>query len=163
MSFRGIREGMSGVGIRLGVLGSLVNSGGVRLSFRGLVEGCPRMLGYVPLLLTIQTGRVCYRSGGNKRLFRFSFEGCPPGDRTRCRECGCFVHRAKLFSLLRGRVMGGLISCTANIRANLSSGNHGGHNNRLVRSLIRDFVRGTNFMGYIGCFGRVCVRRVASG
>ncbi len=157
VSFRGIREGISSVGIRLGVLGSLVNSRSVRGSFRGLVSGCPRMLGYVPLLLTIHTGRVCTVSKSNTFACGFGGRGLP------IRRCGTFVRGAKLFGLVSGRLMGGLISCMANIRAKLSSGKHGGHNKRLVRSLIRDFVDGTNFVGSRACFGRVCVRRVARG
>ncbi len=66
-----------------------------------------------------------------------------------------FLGRANLADLFRDGHVGSLMSCIFNVRAKLSSGTHGGQDNRVVRSAMRSvLVRGS-----MSCHGRMCSGR----
>lgn len=133
VNFEKVYGNVDSIKVELNILNSLIGSKNIESDFEKLLNGYPKVLKCIPLLLAVRGSEICAIDGDGEYLFNFKKMNYS------VTEYKMFMRKTGLFELISNRIINNLVDYVTGVEVGLDSNgrkNRGGH---LMENLVEDF------------------------
>ncbi len=133
VNFEKVYGNVDSIKVELNILNSLIGSKNIESDLEKLLNGYPKVLKCIPLLLAVRGSEICAIDGDGEYLFNFKKMNYS------VTEYKMFMRKTGLFELISNRIINNLVDYVTGVEVGLDSNgrkNRGGH---LMENLVEDF------------------------